>query len=325
VKLKKKGSIVLEDAGVLSELCGVNDENLEIIAEVLETPIFSRGNEIVLETDNVEIHHRFKRLIEELEASLLHGQPTTPDLIRAIYSSILARNTVEIELLRSLSISIPGGFSRVFPRGIHQARYIEGIQSHVLSFGIGPAGTGKTFLAVACALEEVISRKKRKLILTRPVVEAGESLGFLPGDLTQKLNPYLRPLYDAMESLIPPEVINRLQENGVIEIAPLAYMRGRSLKNCVVILDEAQNTTKEQMKMFLTRIGEDSRAIVTGDITQIDLPRRETSGLVHAAKILKTIHEIYFGFFTVTDVVRNPLVKKIVEAYEAESGKDQSL
>jgi len=322
VRSKKTGSIVLEDVGVLSELCGVNDTNLEIIAEVLETPIFSRGNEIVLETDNVQVHHRFKQLIQELETYALQGQSPTPDLIRAVYASILTQNTGEIELLRSCSINIPGGYARVFPRGLRQARYIEGIQSHVLSFGIGPAGTGKTFLAVACALEEVITRKKRKLVLTRPVVEAGESLGFLPGDLTQKLNPYLRPLYDAMEALIPQELINRLQENGMIEIAPLAYMRGRSLKNCVVILDEAQNTTREQMKMFLTRMGEDSRVIVTGDITQIDLPRKEASGLIHATRILKGLEEIYFGFFTASDVVRNPLVKKIVQAYEAESRKE---
>ncbi|MFQ3619870.1 MAG: PhoH family protein [Spirochaetales bacterium] len=321
MRLKKTSSIILENTGVLSELCGANDTNLEIIAEVLETPIFSRGNEIVLETDNLQVHRRFKQLIGELETYALQGQSPTPDLIRAVYASILTQNTQEIELLRNASINIPGGFCRVFPRGIHQARYIEGIQNHVLSFGIGPAGTGKTYLAVACALEEVISRKKRKLILTRPVVEAGESLGFLPGDLTQKLNPYLRPLYDAMESLVPHELLNRLQENGMIEIAPLAYMRGRSLKNCVVILDEAQNTTREQMKMFLTRMGEDSRVVVTGDITQIDLPKKEASGLIHAMKILREIREIYFVFFTPQDVVRHPLVKKIVQAYEAE-GKE---
>ena len=163
-----------------------------------------------------------------------------------------------------------------------------------------------------------MSKKKRKLILTRPVVEAGESLGFLPGDLAQKLNPYLRPLYDAMEAILPQENIIRMQENGIIEIAPLAYMRGRSLRNCVVILDEAQNTTREQMKMFLTRMGEDARVIITGDITQIDLPVKKNSGLIHAINLLRGIREIGFTFFGASDVVRHPLVRKIINAYESE-------
>jgi phosphate starvation-inducible PhoH-like protein len=172
---------------------------------------------------------------------------------------------------------------------------------------------------VAHALREVLSRRKRKLILTRPVVEAGERLGFLPGDLAQKINPYLKPLYDAMESLAPTDTIQKLEDDRVIEIAPLAYMRGRSLNDCYIILDEAQNTTQEQMKMFLTRIGEGSRAVITGDITQVDLPDRSKSGLLHAMKILGTIPEIHFSYFTARDVVRNALVKKIVEAYEAEA------
>jgi phosphate starvation-inducible PhoH-like protein len=194
--------------------------------------------------------------------------------------------------------------------------YLRAIETRELVFGIGPAGTGKTYLAVAQALKAVLGRVKRKLILTRPVVEAGESLGYLPGDLEQKINPYLRPLYDAMESIISIEAIRRMEENRTIEIAPLAYMRGRTLSDCFVILDEAQNTTKEQMKMFLTRIGEGSKAVVTGDITQIDLPRKDSSGLLNVIRLLKSIQELEFVFLGEQDVVRNPLVRKIVKAYE---------
>jgi phosphate starvation-inducible PhoH-like protein len=216
-------------------------------------------------------------------------------------------------------IRIPQGFNRVFPRSPNQAAYILGMRSCDISFGVGPAGTGKTFLAIAEALRLVLSKKMRKLVLTRPVVEAGENLGFLPGDLAQKISPYLRPLYDAMESLTPFETIRRLEETRAIEIAPLAYMRGRSLNDCVVVLDEAQNTTREQMKMFLTRIGQGARAVITGDITQIDLPRRNDSGLLHAVSILSGVEGIHFSFLHTADVVRNPLVKKIIEAYERET------
>jgi phosphate starvation-inducible PhoH-like protein len=187
-----------------------------------------------------------------------------------------------------------------------------------ISFCVGPAGTGKTWLAVAEALRLVLSKGLRKLVLTRPVVEAGESLGFLPGDLAQKINPYLRPLYDAMESLVPFEVIRRMEETRAIEIAPLAYMRGRSLNDCMVILDEAQNTTREQMKMFLTRIGGGARAVITGDTTQIDLPRPADSGLLHAVSLLAGVEGIHFSFLHTIDVVRNPLIKKIIQAYDNE-------
>jgi phosphate starvation-inducible PhoH-like protein len=216
-------------------------------------------------------------------------------------------------------IRIPQGFNRVFPRSRNQTAYVLGMRSCDISFGIGPAGTGKTFLAIAESLRLVLSKKMRKLVLTRPVVEAGENLGFLPGDLTQKISPYLRPLYDAMESLIPFEMIRRMEETRAIEIAPLAYMRGRSLNDCMVVLDEAQNTTKEQMKMFLTRIGQGARAVITGDITQIDLPRRIDSGLLHAVSVLSGVEGIHFSFLHTADVVRNPLVKKIIEAYERET------
>jgi phosphate starvation-inducible PhoH-like protein len=187
-----------------------------------------------------------------------------------------------------------------------------------LVFGIGPAGTGKTYLAVAHALRGILSKRKKKLVLTRPVVEAGENLGFLPGDLTQKISPYLRPLYDAMDAFINFEMISRMEEKRVIEIAPLAYMRGRSLRDSYIILDEAQNTTREQMKMFLTRLGEGAQAVVTGDITQIDLEKKTQSGLLHAREILQEIGEIAFIEFTAKDVVRHTLVQKIVQAYESQ-------
>ena len=221
--------------------------------------------------------------------------------------------------MREAAILIPGGFRRVYPRGRAQAAYVMGMRACEIAFCVGPAGTGKTYLAVAEALRLVLSKKLRKLVLTRPVVEAGESLGFLPGDLAQKISPYLRPLYDAMESLVPLEAIRRLEEGRAIEIAPLAYMRGRSLRDCAVILDEAQNATREQMKMFLTRICAGSRAVIAGDATQVDLPRRSDSGLAHAAEILGGVEGLHFSFLSAADVVRNPLIKKIIRAYD-ESG-----
>lgn len=313
-------SIVLEDRKVLSELCGANDSNLRIIEDLLETPIFSRGNELYLETNDAAKRRQFKLLIDGLKHQVGEGRVPGPDHIKILFESISNEKKEEAALLRTSHIILPNGL-KVFPRSYRQALYVDGMEKNDITFSIGPAGTGKTYLAVAHALREILAHKKKKLVLTRPVVEAGENLGFLPGDLTQKVSPYLRPLYDAMDALASPEAIARLEESRIIEIAPLAYMRGRGLRDSLIILDEAQNTTKEQMKMFLTRLGEGSKAIITGDITQIDLQKKKDSGLVHAIDILRSIPEIFFTFFDVSDVVRHPLVRKIVHAYEAEQNQ----
>jgi phosphate starvation-inducible PhoH-like protein len=239
--------------------------------------IAARGNEIRLGGVDEAGVRRFKTMMDNLVSVVREGE--TPSLE---YVEALAGNLEPDPDTTTTMIQIPHAFRRVYPRGKGQAEYIQGMRSCDISFCVGPAGTGKTYLAVAEALRLVLSKQLRKLVLTRPVVEAGENLGFLPGDLAQKINPYLRPLYDAMESMVPYEIIRRMEENRTIEIAPLAYMRGRSLNDCAVILDEAQNTTKEQMKMFLTRIGSGAWAVITGDATQIDLPRRSESGLLHA-------------------------------------------
>ena len=304
-------TIVLDSMDILSGVCGANDGNLKAIEGSLGGRIATRGNEIRLEGADGEGQRRFRNLMENLITLVKGGETPSPEYIKTLTGPDTPAEDDSI-------IHIPHGFGRIYPRSRNQAAYIRGMMKCDICFGIGPAGTGKTFLAVAWALGLVLSKKMRKLVLTRPVVEAGESLGFLPGDLAQKINPYLRPLYAAMESLVPYDVIHRMEENHIIEIAPLAYMRGRSLNDCVVILDEAQNTTTEQMKMFLTRIGEGARAVVTGDVTQIDLPRRKDSGLLHATSILSDVEGLHFAYLHTADVVRNPLVKKIIQAYENE-------
>ena len=329
-------SIVLDKTELLAELCGPNDYNLSILGDLLGTRIFSRGNELSIESDDDETRRLFSSLVDALVTSIEGGLPATPDLIIALHAELTplgeqgerlsrdrrmadgAREEASCDGFLESCIQIPGSRIKVYPRSRGQGLYLKGLAAHDLTFAVGPAGTGKTYLAMAWALRELLVKAKRKLILTRPIVEAGESLGFLPGDLVQKINPYLRPLYDAMETLLPNEVVRRLEESRSIEVAPLAYMRGRSLSNCVIILDEAQNTTKEQMKMFLTRLGENSTAIVTGDITQIDLPKRIESGLVHALDILESIDDIFISRLDARDVVRSRLVRKIIEAYENE-------
>jgi len=321
--------IVLEKTSVLADLCGANDYNLRVMERLVGSRIFCRGNELFLDTEDKDARELFRLLVERLVESMAEGLAPGPDLIIALYADLTPEGEPSSGASGGSScpeggdfldscLQIPGGFGKVFPRSKTQSLYLKGLAAYDLAFAVGPAGTGKTYLAVAWALREILSKSKRKLVLTRPVVEAGESLGFLPGDLAQKISPYLRPLYDAMESLVPFETVRRLEENRAIEIAPLAYMRGRNLSNCVVILDEAQNTTKEQMKMFLTRLGENTKAIVTGDVTQIDLPRKGESGLAHALALLSRVNEIFVCRLDARDVVRSNLVKRIIEAYEDE-------
>jgi phosphate starvation-inducible PhoH-like protein len=335
-------TIVLDSRDILSGVCGANDGNLRVIEGSLGGHIAAQGNEIRFKGLDKAGVRRFKTMMDNLIAVVREGENPSPEYVRALAGALVSGSPAEnfsppgenpafreeaperseSSPLLDTVIQIPHGFTRIYPRSKNQAAYIRGMRSCDISFCVGPAGTGKTWLAVAEALRLVLSKKMRKLVLTRPVVEAGENLGFLPGDLTQKISPYLRPLYDAMESLVPYEVIRRMEETRAIEIAPLAYMRGRSLNDCVVILDEAQNTTKEQMKMFLTRIGEGARAVVTGDTTQIDLPKRVDSGLLHAVKILAGVEGIFFAFLHTADVVRNPLIKKIIQAYDDNEKKD---
>jgi len=313
--------IVLDDTSALAGLCGANDYNLRVMERLLGSRIFCRGNELFLESEDDALRELFHALVERLVQAMADGLAPTPDLIIAIHADLTPEGEGRggsCEDFLDTCVQIPGGFGKVFPRSKCQSLYLKGLAAHDLTFAVGPAGTGKTYLAVAWALRELLAKSKRKLVLTRPVVEAGESLGYLPGDLAQKISPYLRPLYDAMESLVPYEVVRRLEESRAIEIAPLAYMRGRSLSNCVVILDEAQNTTKEQMKMFLTRLGENARAVITGDVTQIDLPRKGDSGLVHALQVLSRVDEIFVCRLDSRDVVRSSLVRRIIEAYESE-------
>ena len=309
-------TIAFDNKELLSGICGANDGNLRIIEGSLGGFITARGNEIHFESRNEAEVKRFKTMMDNLAAIVKEGEYPSPEYIRALAVDFTDSETAPDTSGHDSMIKIPHGFRRVYPRGRNQSSYVQAMRENEICFCVGPAGTGKTYLAIAQALQAVLSKKMRKLVLTRPVVEAGENLGFLPGDLNQKIDPYLRPLYDAMESLIPYDVIRRMEDTRSIEIAPLAYMRGRSLNDCMVILDEAQNTTKEQMKMFLTRIGTGARAVITGDTTQIDLPRKTESGLLHALEILKEIEGINITFLHTSDVARNPLIKKIIQAYD---------
>ena len=305
-------TIVLEDQTVLSSLCGANDENLHVFETYLGVPVICRGNEVTVVTSDQAICKRFQKLID----TLLESPEITSDGSADFIASCVANSAPQQGAFCPQCIHIPRGIKSVYPKNRKQAALIDSIYANDITFGLGPAGTGKTYIAVALALKMLLSHTVRKLILTRPVVEAGESLGFLPGDLVQKINPYLRPLFDIMETLLPADVLRGMEESNTIEVAPLAYMRGRTLHNAVVILDEAQNTSKEQMKMFLTRMGEGSKLIITGDPSQSDIRGRSESGLVHAVSLIRTIDGIGTVEFSADEVVRHSLVQKIINAYE---------
>ena len=305
-------TIVLEDQTALSSLCGANDENLHIFETYLGVPVICRGNEVTVLTSDQAVCQRFQKLIDTLLAS----PGITSEDSAGFIAACVANSPSQQDCFSPQCIHIPRGIKSVYPKNRTQAALIDSIYANDITFGLGPAGTGKTYIAVALALKLLLSHKVRKLILTRPVVEAGESLGFLPGDLVQKINPYLRPLFDIMEALLPAGLLRSLEESNSIEVAPLAYMRGRTLHNAAVILDEAQNTTKEQMKMFLTRMGEGSKLIITGDPSQSDIRGRSESGLIHAVSLIRSITGIGIIEFSVAEVVRHSLVQKIINAYE---------
>jgi phosphate starvation-inducible PhoH-like protein len=308
-------SLEPEDNARLSNLCGPFDEHLRQIELRLGVEVNHRGNlfQVIGEDGAARAAEKVVRALYAVtENESLNGAKINLHLAE---SGIDAIANDAAEGAQEVAIKVKRGVIK--GRGPNQARYLHAITTHDISFGVGPAGTGKTYLAVASAVEALEANRVQRLLLVRPAVEAGEKLGFLPGDLSQKVDPYLRPLYDALYEMLGFEKVAKLIERNVIEIAPLAYMRGRTLNDSYVILDEAQNTTVEQMKMFLTRIGFGSVAVITGDVSQIDLPRHVRSGLRHAVEVLRGVEGISFTFFTSRDVVRHPLVAKIVRAYEA--------
>jgi len=252
---------------------------------------------------------------ESLQIARARGLPLSPPLVDYALRAFADGREDILEKFAAMRINVSPRKTPVFPRTLGQQMYLDAIENHPITFGLGPAGTGKTYLAMAAAISALLKDEVSRIILTRPAIEAGEALGFLPGDLQQKIDPYLRPLYDALYNMLPPEDIQQFMERGIIEVAPLAYMRGRTLNHAFVILDEAQNTTPQQMLMLLTRLGFESRAVITGDPTQIDLPEQKKSGLLDAHRILREIHGLTFVELTEEDVVRHPLVQKIIRAY----------
>lgn len=316
----KRITLTPADNKRLALLCGELDENLHIIERHLGVEINNRGNDFEIIGIPMSVNKACE-LLQKIYAETISGKEFTDQQIQLLMKSMdMKFEFDDADFNKKLSEStLKLALTSIRPRTANQIHYIRSILKYDINFGIGPSGTGKTYLAVACALFALNRDEVKRIILVRPAVEAGESLGFLPGDLAQKIDPYLRPLYDALYEMAGANTVTKLIEKGVIEIAPLAYMRGRTLNDAFIILDESQNTSKEQMKMFLTRIGFGSKAVITGDITQTDLPAKVKSGLRHAITLLKNISAIRFSFFQTTDVVRHPLVQQIIQAYEEEN------
>jgi phosphate starvation-inducible protein PhoH and related proteins len=310
--------IQIPDEGAES-LFGTYDENLKQLETQFGVRIRTAGKELIVEGEPADVA-RAEKVLDQLAGLMRGGYRLAKGDVKTAAQLVSQDDTVELSdyFLRSASKS--AGKRQVVPKSVTQKRYLDAIEQHDIVFGIGPAGTGKTYLAMAQAVSFLLAKRVSRIILARPAVEAGEKLGFLPGDLQEKVNPYLRPLYDALYDMIETERAERLLERGTIEVAPIAFMRGRTLNDAFVILDEAQNTTSEQMKMFLTRLGFGSKAVITGDVTQIDLPIGRTSGLVEAMKVVGHVEGISFVHFDDKDVVRHSLVQQIVKAYEAFGG-----
>src|SRR6478735_6129076 len=308
--------LTLEDNRVALALYGERNANLKLIERETGAQLHARGNELTIvgPEDGVAIA---RSLVEQLYGMARKGAPISPEDIGRAAVALRADKGIDLQNVFQDTILVAGRARSIAPKGLAQKRYVDAIRAHDIVFGIGPAGTGKTYLAMALAVRALMEKQVKRIVLTRPAVEAGERLGFLPGSMEEKVSPYLRPLYDALHDMMDFEKADQLLARGLIEVAPIAFMRGRTLNDAFVILDEAQNTTSEQMKMFLTRLGFGSKAVITGDITQIDLPTGRMSGLNEAIKVVDNIEGIAFIHFDDRDVVRHKLVQQIVKAYEA--------
>ena len=306
----------------LETLFGVHDQNIKYLESLLDIQINARGHNLTVTGEPKDIATA-EQILQDFADLFAEGRQFTDRELREAFTQIAEDRAYSLRDYFTRSRFSPAGKKQVAPKSAMQRKYIETIQQKDIVFGIGPAGTGKTYLGVAMAVQSLMQKQVNRIVLARPAVEAGEKLGFLPGDLQEKVDPYLRPLYDALFDLVDYERVTRLLEKRVIEIAPLAFMRGRTLSDAFVILDEAQNTTSEQMKMFLTRIGFGSKAVITGDVTQIDLPTGKRSGLVEAERVLAGIDGIEFIYFSEKDVVRHKLVQMIIKAYETHTKKSE--
>jgi phosphate starvation-inducible PhoH-like protein len=304
----------------LETLFGVHDQNIKYLESLLDVRINARGQDVSIDGDPNDVTTA-ENIIDDFSALFQEGRQFTDRELREAFAQIAEDRAFSLRDYYTKSRFNPAGKKQVAPKSATQRKYIQTIQDRDVVFGIGVAGTGKTYLAVAMAVQALMQKQVNRIVLARPAVEAGEKLGFLPGDLQDKVDPYLRPLYDALFDLIDYERVTRLLEKRVIEVAPLAFMRGRTLSDAFIILDEAQNTTSEQMKMFLTRIGFGSKAVITGDVTQVDLPAGKRSGLIEAERVLSNLEGIDFVYFTEKDVVRHKLVQMIIRAYEDHTKK----
>ena len=313
--MEQPAKVEFENNDLVRTLCGGHNENLRLIERRLGVTVGQRGSNLLVAGEPTAVGFA-DRLLRGLYELLSAGYRLYPEDVEQAIKVLSGDGSAKLEEIFLDTVFVSSRKRTITPKGFAQKRYVEAIRSHDIVFGIGPAGTGKTYLAVAMAVSALAKEQVARIILTRPAVEAGEKLGFLPGDMAQKVDPYLRPLTDALNDMMGQERAAELTERAVIEVAPLAFMRGRTLNNAFIILDEAQNTTREQMKMFLTRIGFDSCAVITGDVTQIDLPGTQKSGLIQAERILTGIKGIAFRHFSKADVVRHPLVQEIIHAYE---------